>query len=405
MKVTITPGPLSGTITPPASKSQAHRLIIAGALGLGESRITGLADSKDIAATISCMEALGASFRREGDVLTVRGAAPGTELPVLSCGESGSTLRFLIPVALALRGKGAFRGEGRLMERPQEPYFRLFREKGIAYSRRHDTLYIEGTLTPGTYRLPGNVSSQFITGLLYALPLLPGDSDIVLTTALESAGYVDMTLEALRRFGVRAEATEAGWHVPGNQRYTPAEAAVEADWSQGAFFLAARFLGSPVDLKGLRPGSLQGDRVILDYSRRLLQPGPVELDVSGCPDLVPALGAMAALRSGEETRIVGAARLRLKESDRLSSVTAALSALGAEISEEPAGLRIRGKETLPGGAAVDSWNDHRIAMMTAIAATRCEQPVTVLGAACVDKSYPAFWKDYAFLGGKLEVEE
>ena len=388
MNVTITPGLLRGAITPPPSKSQAHRLLIADALADGESRIEHLADSQDIQATRRCMAAL---------------KAPGEDLPVLDCGESGSTLRFLIPVALALRGGGRFTGRGRLMERPQKPYFDLFDEKGIAYRQEDGVLTVQGRLTPGTFALPGDVSSQFVTGLLYALPLLEGDSRITLTTPLESRGYVDMTLEALERFGIRAECPDGRTlRVPGGQTYRPCRAAVDSDKSQAAFYYAANGLGGQVEILGLNPRSAQGDRCIVPYHMQLCGPGEAELDVSQCPDLVPPLAAHAALRQGI-TRIVNAARLRIKESDRLTAVTQVLTALGADVVEGADRLTITGQpEGLAGGVTVDSHNDHRIAMMAAIAATRCAAPVTIIGAECVAKSYPDFWEDYERLGGQIQ---
>ena len=390
MNLTITPGPLAGTITPPPSKSQAHRLLIAAALGEGESRIENLAGSQDILATQRCMAAL---------------KMPGKDLPELDCGESGSTLRFLIPVALALRGGGRFTGHGRLMERPQEPYFALFREKGIFYEQKDGVLTVAGTLTPGDYTLRGDVSSQFITGLLYALPLLNGDSRILLTTALESRGYIDMTLAALARFGVRAEYDgDRTFRVPGNQRYRAQNLTIEADWTNAAFWYAARFLGCGVEIEGLDPASPQGDRVIAAFYEQLKGSGPVELDVSQCPDLVPPLAAMAALRSGETTAIVNAARLRIKESDRLAAVTEVLGALGAQVEEFEDHLVIHGKKRLAGGVTVSGHNDHRIAMMAAIAAIRCDAAVTITGAECVKKSYPNFWEDYRSLGGNYTCD-
>lgn len=386
MTLTITPSRLSGAITPPPSKSQAHRVLIAAALAGEGSVIRNLAQSQDIEATQRCMDAL----RQTGE-----------ELPLLDCGESGSTLRFLIPVALALRGGGCFTGRGRLMERPQKPYFDLFDEKEIFCAQKDGVLTVKGRLTPGEYCLPGDVSSQFITGLLYALPLLEGGSKIMLTTDLESRNYVDMTLEALAAFGVRAEwMDDRTLNVPGGQTYRPAEAAVEADWSQAGFWYAARGLGNQVEITGMNLASTQGDRRIVPYYDLLRGNGTVELDVSQCPDLVPALAAHAALRAGEVTRIVNAGRLRIKESDRLAAVREELNRLGAQVAEGPDSLTITGVEALSGGAA-DSHNDHRIAMMVAVAATRCIAPVTLAGAESVRKSYPDFWEDYARLGGKV----
>ena len=407
MDVTITPGLLSGSITPPPSKSQAHRALIAAALGEGVSMLKNVALSQDIQATIRCLEALGASFRWEGDTLAVTGlagkTAPQGELPLLDCGESGSTLRFLIPIALAVLGGGRFTGHGRLMERPQGPYFDLFREKGIFYEQEDGVLTVRGRLEAGTFSLPGNVSSQFITGLLYALPLLSGDSEIVLTTPLESRGYVDMTLDVLEKFGVRVENRDyASFLVPGNQSFRARDLTVEADWSNAAFWYAAALLESDVDIRGLDTHSTQGDASIAGHYWTLARPADAEIDVSGCPDLVPPLAAMAALRGeGLTTRLVNAARLRMKESDRLSTVTEVLNALGAEVEEHDDYLVIRGKDTLPGGVTVSGHNDHRIAMMAAIAATNCDAPVTITGAECVKKSYPNFWEDYEALGGVI----
>ena len=411
MDITITPSKLSGNVTPPPSKSQAHRLLIAAALADGESVISNVAFSQDIEATLRCLGELGAGFAVDGSTVTVRGMGANSMSPLrrmayphLDCGESGSTLRFLIHIALAVRGGGIFTGHGRLMERPQKPYFDLFDEKGIFYERKDGVLTVAGLLTPGVYCLPGNVSSQFFTGLLFALPLLNGPSAIIPTSPLESEGYIQMTLRVMAQFGVELPVTLSlppHYHPQGNQTYRAANAAVEADWSQAAFWYAAGALGNPVVPAGMDPYSLQGDRVVMEQLLALSGPGDLALDVSGCPDLVPPLAVTAALRAGRATRLTNAARLRIKESDRLASVTAVLGALGADITEGPDFLEIRGKETLSGGAAVDSFNDHRIAMMAAIAATRCETPITITGAQCVAKSYPDFWEVYGQLGGNV----
>ena len=405
MNMTITPAVLKGTVTPPPSKSQAHRLIIAAALSDGFCKLSNVDLSEDIQATLRCMRTLDADASADGTIIRGADLVDGHEEPapeVMDCGESGSTLRFLIPVALALKGGGKFTGHGRLMERPQEPYFALFREKGIFYEQKDGVLTVEGKLTAGVYTLPGNVSSQFITGLLYALPMLEGDSRIELTTDLESRGYVDMTLDALKRFGVKAEYDgKRTFHVPGNQYYQHQDLAIEADWSNAAFWYGAKFLGCPVEIGGLDQASVQGDRAIAGFYEQMGGAGRLELDVSQCPDLVPPLAAMAALRAGETTAIVNAGRLRIKESDRLATVTEVLNALGAQVDEYEDHLVIHGKEKLAGGVTVSGHNDHRIAMMAAIAAIRCEAPVTITGAECVKKSYPRFWEDYRRLGGEL----
>lgn len=408
MNITIEPSRLEGAITPPPSKSQAHRLILCAALAGEESAITNVDLSQDILATLRCAEALGASWSLAGDTLRLAGCGDpgpflhgGRPLPRFDCGESGSTLRFLIPLALALTGGGVFTGQGRLLQRPLGPYLALLEKKGITYTLTEEALTLRGTLTPGLYRLPGDVSSQFFTGLLYGLSLLEGPSVLESTTPLESAAYVDMTIQAMGRFGVTVSRKKADrFQIPGGQPYMAQALSVEADWSQAAFWYAAAGVGNAVTVTGMAEDSLQGDRIILEYGRRLsgLEEHLV-LDMSGCPDLLPPLAAWAALRGGGVTVLGNAGRLRLKESDRLKSVTTVLQALGADVTETPDSLVIRGQETLPGGTATDCWGDHRIAMMAAIAATRCREPVTLRGAECVAKSYPGFWEDYRMLGG------
>lgn len=407
MKLHLVPHTLSGSITPPASKSQAHRFIMGAALAGGVSHLSAVSDSKDISATLACMKALGASANWQDSSHTSlcingSGAASAPAGQLLDCGESGSTLRFLIPVALALTDDVCFRGHGRLMQRPQGPYFELFQEKGISYHAEGDLLSIHGSLTPGLYRLRGDISSQFITGLLYALPLLPGGSHLQLTTPLESESYVHLSLDALRQFGIKIERTDDGWYIPGRQHYLPLIAAVEPDFSQAGFFYAAQAIGNPLTVSGMREDSVQGDRIVLEYLRKFSSPGAITLDVRDCPDLVPPLALAASLQPGLVTTISNAGRLRIKESDRLASVTQVLCALGADIQEHPESLTIRGVPKLSGGVTVDSWNDHRIAMMTAIAATACRAPVMLTGAESVSKSYPRFWSDYRRLGGIAE---
>ena len=388
MNVTILPGTLEGAVTPPSSKSQTHRAVLALMLAQGEGKLSNLAVSEDIQATQDCVAALKSGQPAQAD-----------GLPLLDCGESGSTLRFLIPVALAVRGGGHFTGRGRLMERPQGPYIRLFEEKGILWNQEGTCLTVAGQLEPGVYALPGNVSSQFITGLLYALPLLPGDSRIVLTTPLESRGYVDMTLDMLRRFDIKVEEQEDGFLVPGNQTYQARDLTLEADWSGAAFWYAANFLGAQVDIQGLNSDSVQGDRQIGTLYWKLARPGDVDIDLSQCPDLAPPLAAMAAVRKGT-TRFVHAGRLRMKESDRLETIARTLNALGAKAQVWEDTLTLEGVDHLEGGT-VDGCNDHRIAMMAAVAAVACKEPVTILGAECVKKSYPRFWEDYTALGGEI----
>ena len=413
MDLRITPKKLSGSVTPPPSKSQAHRLLIAAALiHRGVSVIHGLADSQDIQATRRCLSALGARID-DVDENTVQVCGLGNAIveaepaPILDCGESGSTLRFLIPLALLVNGSACFTGHGRLMERPQGPYENLFREKGIAWSFKDGVLSVDGgkgyddyALSPGEYRLPGNVSSQFFTGLLFVLPLLDGDSTLVPTTPLESRDYLEMTRSVLELAGVESRWEDDVLHIPGRQRYAHFTATVEADWSQAAFWYAAIALGSQLELEGLNAFSVQGDMAVVPHFLRLTRPGDLTIDLADIPDLLPPLAVMAAIRSGT-TRFVNAARLRMKESDRLTTVCAMLTALGGSCEEGPDSLTVTGS-TLAGGT-VDSAGDHRIAMAAAIAATGCTGPVTVLGAECVKKSYPDFWEVYKSLGGEVHV--
>ena len=410
----VLPGKLSGELAVPGSKSAGHRTVIAAALAAGESRIENLTPSKDIGATLQAVEALGAKIlSREGDAVTLRGtAAAPPEIPVIDCGESGSTLRFMIPVALALVGGKpvSFTGRGRLMERPLEPYFALFREKGIAYRLENGLLRVQGTLSPGEYRLSGKVSSQFITGLLLALPLLPGDgeSEIVITDSLESKGYVDMTLSVLQQFGVQAEnvdGTYTRFRVPAGQQYHAGRFPVEGDYSQAAFFLAYNQAAGKeaVRLHGLSPDSVQGDKAAAEILSLYQNDGDLTVDASGIPDLIPALAVAAAFRPAGRVIFANAGRLRLKESDRLATTHQLLRSLGAEAETGEDFLAVTGTGGLPGGGIADCCNDHRIAMSGAVAAALSENGAVLLGTECVGKSYPAFWEDFASLGGRTET--
>ena len=408
MDMRVNPGPLSGAVTPPPSKSMAHRLLISAALAEGTSTVRNVALSQDIEATLRCAEALGCVWEQATlSSIRIHGcggkpAASGAALPRFDCGESGSTLRFLIPVALAMAGGGVFTGKGRLMKRPQAPYFGLFDEKGIAYTLEDGVLTVRGALKSGEYRLPGDVSSQFFTGLLFALPLLERNSAVVAVTEPESSDYIAMTVQALRTAGIYVlyRSNQRRWLVSSG-RFQPFDATVEADWSQAAFWYAANVLGGDLRIEGLNSQSCQGDRAVAEYARRLSHPGDVEIDVSDCPDLVPPLAAMAAARQGT-VRLTNAARLRLKESDRLKTTAAMVNALGGHAEEGADSLTIRGVPQLSGGT-VDGADDHRIVMAAAVAAARCNGPVTILGAEAVNKSYPSFFEDFWALGGDAHV--
>lgn len=400
MTLTLSPTKLSGSVTPPPSKSLAHRMILAAALAEGESVLENITMSEDIRATLHCLPLLGATWHLTEQTLHIvgNGGRPlsPTTLPRFDCGESGSTLRFLIPIALAVTGGGTFVGRGRLMTRPLAPYFDLFREKGIVFSQTEHTLIIRGTLPSGEYRLAGNVSSQFFTGLLLALPLCRAPSRILSTTQLESADYVTMTCEVLRCFGISVTSFPP-FTVPGNCEYRPRCITVDTDWSQAAFWYAANALGSTITVSHGKESFRQGDCIFPEWIAQLRSGGTVTIDAAQHPDLVPPLAACACAMKGT-LHITHIARLRLKESDRVAAIVDTLTALGAALSVCADTLCITGKPHLRGGT-VDAHGDHRIAMMLAIAALHCTSPVTLTGAECVAKSYPTFWEDYQALGG------
>ena len=400
MNAVIHPRKLKGTVEIPSSKSFAHRLLIAAALSDAPTRVHMNALNDDIAATADCLRALGARIDRTESGFAVH---PITKAPdgsiTLFCAESGSTLRFLIPVAAALGADCTFTGAGRLPQRPNAVLTQALAAHGVQADSDLLPMHITGRLASGTYAVAGNVSSQYITGLLTALPLCAGDSEIVLTTNLESAAYIDITIETLALFGVRIERTPSGWRIPGSQKYvSPGDVTAEGDWSAAAFWLAANALGSEIECLGLNASSVQGDRAVAGM---LSQPDRT-LDVSGTPDLLPALAVAAAVRKGKTT-FTGAARLRIKESDRIRAVAEMLDNLGVPAQELSDGLIVHGGAPLTGGR-VDGCNDHRIVMAAAIAATVADGPVTITDAQAVSKSYPAFFEHFNALGGLAYVE-
>lgn len=411
MELTLSPRPIGGRIEAISSKSQAHRLLICAALADRATKIVCAEPSQDMDATVRALAALGADFTYRNGAYTVYPMEMPRGDAVLDCGESGATLRFLLPVVAALGVSATFRLRGRLAERPLSPLWEAMEAHGCRLSRPDaDTVRCEGRLDGGTWEIAGNVSSQFISGLLLALPLTGEESDIMLTTPLESAPYADLTVQALRQFGVNAARTGTGWQIPQGWGYTSCgKAAVEGDWSNAAFWLCAGAISNPVTVEGLALESAQGDREIRSILERFgakvetaggavtVTPGDlhaIELDARNIPDLVPPIALVAACAQGT-TRIFGAERLRLKESDRLQSVADALSALGAGVEITTDGLLIRGSRLT--GGTVDSRNDHRIAMTAAIAACACTRPVVLRGAEAVNKSYPRFWEDYRTL--------
>ena len=417
MIATLSPNNLSGTIPAIASKSDAHRLLILAALSKGETQLMMEQRSEDIDATISCLRALGAEVELLPDGVRLRGIERVNATPLLDCGESGSTFRFLLPVACALCEQACFVGGGRLPERPIGDLLRALEAHGVSFSAERLPFETRGRLKGGAFSLSGNISSQYLTGLLLALPFLREDSTVSLTTRLESAAYVDITLHALRRFGVRVERQEGTYAISGGQTVVSPDALrVEGDWSNASFFLAAGALGYPVTVTGLNLDSPQGDKAILNALRRFgagveasenavtISPETLSgrtIDVGETPDLLPILAVLGACAEGK-THLVNAARLRLKESDRLASVSHMIRALGGTVEELADALVITGGRLA--GGTVDSCRDHRIAMSAAIASIRCEGKVTIRGAEAVNKSYPAFYEDFERLGGRAECK-
>lgn len=405
MDVKIMPGKLKGEVTVPPSKSVAHRMIIGAALSSGRSEVSNLSPSVDITATIECMRALGAKIDFTDSKAVIEGIREIPDKAVLNCHESGSTLRFLIPVAAALGVEAEFRGGGKLPTRPLTPYFDEFPKHGVTFELPdNDTnlpLKIKGKLTAGRYEIDGGISSQFITGLLFALPLLDGDSEIVLTSPLQSVPYVNITIETLKYYGCEIDCTERGFSVKGNAKFHSCDSRVEGDFSQAAFFYTANSLGSDVKLHDINPDSAQGDKLIAEICANFEKSGEAfELDCADIPDLVPILTVLASYGKGK-TRLTNVARLRIKECDRLAAMEDCLNRVGGKVKAFEDCIEIEGVGKLCGGE-ISTYNDHRIAMSMAIAATISEKPITIRGAECVAKSYPDFFDVYRSLGGVVE---
>ncbi len=392
MDLTIQPGKLSGRIGVIPSKSQAHRLLICAAFADRQTRLICSQTNQDIEATADCLRALGAHIQRSDDGYTVDPVRELPESALLNCRESGSTLRFMLPIAGALGVDTRFHMEGRLPKRPLSPLWEEMERMGCTLARpSENTIRCQGRLRPGQYRIDGSVSSQFITGLLLALPLLEGRSSLIVTGKTESRPYIDLTYQAMALFGVDANFPGTGtYRSPGNLR-------VEGDWSNGAFWLTASALGSALAVENLDPLSVQGDRAAAEWIPALSMES-LTVSAADIPDLVPILSVAAAAKNGAVFTDIR--RLRLKESDRVESTVALIEGLGGKAEATEDTLTVYGTGLT--GGTVDSVNDHRIAMSAAIAATVCVGPVTILGAECVKKSYPSFWEEYKRLGGQYE---
>lgn len=427
MKVKIKPSILSGEIVIPPSKSYSHRAIISAALVNSEkkSKINNLKFSVDIATTTEIMENWGAKITKKESNLEIIGN-DGKIVPknnYIQCNESGSTIRFLIPIALTSENELIFDGKGKLIDRTLTLYYKIFDKQEIKYETNEGKLplKVNGKLKAGNYEIDGNVSSQFITGLLYALPLLDGDSTIVINKNLESKGYVDLTLEILKLSGIKIKNNDyKSFEIKGNQEYRCFDYTVEGDYSQVAFWIVAGIISANKDNEikclNLNKYSLQGDKAIIEIVQKMgakleifddyviVKPSKTKgtiIDVSQCPDIAPILTVLGALSEGE-TKIINAERLRIKESDRIISIKTELNKIGAKIEEIGDSLVIQGVDTFRGGVEVSAWNDHRIAMSLAVASIRCKNEIVIDEAESVKKSYPHFWDDFEKMGGKIE---
>lgn len=412
--VTLKPSKLKGSVQAPPSKSDVHRAIICAALSKGESTVSPVAFSEDILATIDCIKALGAEVSVDGNTVKINSARLfDMEKAEMPCRESGSTLRFFIPVAAAGGVNAVFNGKGRLPQRPLGVYTDLLPEHGVRCITEGGLPFeIKGRLTPGRFEIPGDISSQFITGLLFALPLLDGDSVIHLTSPLQSKGYIDMTTAVQRQFGIVIENDGDDYVVKGNQRYTPCDYTTEGDWSQAAFFLVGGAIGGDVTVTGVKRNSYQGDKEVVEILKRFgadieqdemsvhcksAAMRGIEIDASQIPDLVPVLTVCAAFAQGKTT-VYNAQRVRLKESDRLAAISDSLNRCGARVEETEDGLTVYGSDSLKGGFA-EGCNDHRIVMSMAVAALRSEGEITVSDRESISKSYSEFFDDYKSIGG------
>lgn len=423
MNVTFIPGKLAGATRAPTSKSEAHRRMICAGLTRGAVTLTGFMDSADMAATGRCLQALGAYAKRGEDTLDLHGFAEKPALlPVFDCGESGSTLRFFVPIALALTHGGVFRMHGRLGQRPMDVYRDLFVPRGVLWRMGEGAdgaaeLTVTGGLRPGRYVLPGNVSSQFVSGLLFALPMLESESTLVVEPPVESAGYIRMTVQALAASGIVAEETAPfTWRIPGGQKYQAKSGALDGDWSQAAVLMCADALGCEIDVTGLPAVTAQGDRAVLQHLTALgatveeqggvtrVKGGKLTgttLDMHDCPDIAPITALVCQLSEGT-SRLTGCGRLRIKECDRLAATVTMLNALGGNAREEGDDIVIEGVAKLRGGVTVEGFNDHRMVMLASIAALYADAPVTVTDAQALNKSWPTYLDVYRHLGGKTE---
>lgn len=400
MTVNIKPSCLKGQVTAPPSKSMSHRLLICAGLSEGESEIKNIAFSEDVLATIDCLEAMGAEIKISGDSVTVKGTLPKKKA-TYHCRESGSTLRFFIPLAMLGEGTSLFKGYSRLMERPMQVYENIASERGIPYEKDSEGISVGSGLASGRYVLPGNVSSQFVSGLLFALPLCQGDSEIELTDNIESRSYIDMTIEALSLFGVNAIwKNETTLYIKGNQSYKSVRLTVEGDYSNAAFLDAFNFIGGEVEVTGLCESSLQGDRIYKEYFS-LLRQGTPTLDIKNCPDLAPIIMTLAAANNG--CRLINTQRLKIKESDRGAVMAQELSEFGADIKVSDNEIVIDKATLYRPKDDLYCHNDHRVVMSLAVLSSLYGG--RLMGAEAVKKSFPDFFDKVKALGMEVEISD
>ncbi len=402
MDLQLTKKKLSGKVQVPSSKSFAHRQIICAALAKGESVIENVSMSQDIEATINAMNTLGADIKVSGTTVTVKGIENVPKEPVtIDCCESGSTLRFIIPVVAALGVTATFVGKGKLPQRPITPYVTELSKNGITFDYNGTMPFtISGKLRCGEFSIAGDISSQFVTGLILGLGIVEGNSKLILTSKLQSKPYVDITINSLELFGGRVNTTDYGYEIIGGTKLTPCKCKTECDFSQAAFFYVANALGSDVDLSCMPQNTVQGDSIVRELCKGSISEG-FTLDCADIPDCVPILSVLAACQNGSTT-LNNIARLRIKECDRAAVSCELINKLGGEAIEYENKIVIVGKGGLKGGR-ISSHNDHRIAMSAAIAATVCDEDVIIEDAGCVRKSYPCFFEDYKKLGGNVNV--
>ena len=400
MKIKINKSTLSGTVTAPPSKSMAHRMLICAGLSKGESRVHGIAPSEDILATLDCLEQIGAKYNYDGETVVINGGSRENKDSVrkLYCRESGSTLRFFIPICLLDGQKTTLSGTEKLLSRPLGVYENIFNSQGIEFFNNGKSITLNGKLSSGNYKVQGNISSQFISGLLFALPLLKEDSKIDIIPPIESCSYINLTIQALAQFGVEVKWTdERTLFIPGGQKYRPCEVTVEGDYSNGAFFEVLNYLGDDVRTEGLREESIQGDKVYREYFP-ILDKGTPTVHLADCPDLGPVLFALAAAKHGGV--FTGTRRLRIKESDRGSAMAQELEKFGVSVRIEDNTIVVYPAEFHPPCVELSGHNDHRIVMSLAVLLTKTGGIID--GAEAVSKSMPDFFEKLKQLGAEIE---